>query len=105
MSPQQFLARFVSLPEMQLLSVDGRTRPGWLLLTFQSTSQFRACPKCATLSYCTYDHRLVKVLDSPLRDRKVQLKIRKKRYYCPRCRKPFTELLHGIFQRSRLTER
>ena len=105
MAPALYLARLVSLPEMQLASADGQSRPGWLILTFESTSRFRACSRCAQLCHATYDHRIRRCLDSPFRERKVQLRIREKRYWCPRCLRPFTELLHGIFKRARLTER
>lgn len=105
MTPGQFLAKLVSLPELQLVWADARSRPGWLILRFESVSRFRACPHCGGISQSTYDHRWVKCLDSPLRDRKVELRIRKKRYWCSRCGKTFTELLHGIFKGARLTER
>jgi transposase len=105
MTPGNYLARLISLPELKLILVNGRTRPGWLILSFESVSRFRACPHCAQPSESTYDHRWVKCLDSPLRDRKVELRIHKKRYWCKRCQKAFTETLHGIFSRARLTER
>jgi transposase len=105
MTPGNYLAKLVSLPELRLVSADGRSSPGWLILTFESISRFRACPRCACLCERVYDHRWVRCLDAPLRDRKVSLKIHKKRYYCRRCQKPFMELLHGIFKGARLTER
>jgi transposase len=105
MAPEKYLARWVSLPELQLALVDGRSNPGWLVFTFESVSRFRACPHCAQLSETTYDHRWVRCLDAPLRERKVRIRIRKKRYWCAACGKVFTEVLHGIFSRARLTER
>jgi len=104
MTPENYLAKLVSLPELKILHVNA-SRPGWLILEFKSVSKCRACPRCAHLCEMTYDHRTVKLLDSPLRDKKVELRIRKKRYFCPKCKKPFTELLHGIFKGHRLTER
>lgn len=105
MTPGNFLAKLVSFPELQLVYVDARSRLGWLVVHLQSTSSCRACPRCASLCSGTYDHRSARALDAPLRDKKVELVIRKKRYYCRRCRKPFTEALHGIFKGARLTER
>lgn len=105
MTPGNFLAKLVSFPELSLVWIDSRSRPGWLVLSLESTSEFRACPKCTAICTTVYDHRYSRCLDSPLRDRKVELVIHKKRYFCKRCEKAFTELLHGIFQRARLTER
>lgn len=105
MTPGQFLARLVSLPELQVTYVDGRSQPGWLIISFESISQVRACPHCAGLCESVYDHRWSKCLDSPIRELKVKLKIHKKRYWCSQCRRIFTEPLHGIFKGARLTER
>lgn len=105
MTPGNYLAKLVSLPELQLVSADGRSNPHWLHLHFRSVSTLRACPRCATLCTTTYDHRWVKVLDSPFRERKVSLRIHKKRYWCKTCKKPFMEVLHGIFRFARLTAR
>jgi transposase len=105
MAPGHFLARLVSLPELQLVWVDARTNPHWLYLSFQSVSTHRACPRCASLCHSTYDHRWIRVLDAPLRERRVALRIRKKRYWCATCQKPFMEILHGIFKRARISER
>jgi transposase len=105
MTPGNYLARVVSLPELQLVWADGRSLPGWLILKLESTSEFRACPHCATLCFTIHDRRWVKCLDAPLRDRKVELRIHKKRYWCKHCQKAFMEILHGIFKGARLTER
>jgi transposase len=35
----------------------------------------------------------------------MELRIRKKRYFCKPCKKPFTELLQGVFSRARHTDR
>lgn len=104
MTPGHHLARWCALPELKFIKFKGTSR-GWFELELHSESQFRACPKCQNLSYSVYDHRWVNILDSPLRDRRVRLKIRKKRYYCGSCKKPFTELLHGIYSYSRCTDR
>jgi transposase len=43
--------------------------------------------------------------DSPLRDRAVRLEIRKRRFWCKQCLKPFTERLQGVLPRRRTTQR
>jgi len=104
MTPGIYLSRLIGIPELEILHIHGSVR-GWLFIEAKSSSIERHCPKCATLSRTIYDHRHVEILDSPLRERKVRLRIKKKRYLCRQCKKPFTELLHGIFSGARITER
>jgi transposase len=63
------------------------------------------CPKCATLSQTGYDTRKVRVKDEPIRGTAVILVVKKKRFYCKKCKKPFTEPLPGILPRRRTTQR
>lgn len=104
MTPGVYLSRFIGLPELEINYIRG-AQPGWVHVEATSTSVERHCPKCATLSTTIYDHRHVQVLDAPIRDQRVKLKIKKKRFLCRLCKKPFTELLHGIFSGARITER
>ena len=52
-----------------------------------------------------YDHRTVAVRDSPLRDLAVRLIVRKRRFSCRPCGRPFTEPVPGILPGYRSTER
>jgi transposase len=63
------------------------------------------CPKCATPSRTVYDHRTVKVKDAPIRGQIIFLEIRKRRFFCKPCSRPFTEPVYGIRKGSRTTER
>jgi transposase len=71
----------------------------------EKVSQFEVCPRCATPSGSVYDHRVVVVTDAPLRDRRVRLHVRKRRFACRNCRKPFTEPVPGVRKGARTTER
>jgi hypothetical protein len=51
-----------------------------------------------------YDHRVAKVRDAPIRDRQVMLHIRKRRFSCKPCGKPFTEPVPVIRKQARFTE-
>lgn len=104
MTPGVYLSNLIGLPELEIKHIHGSVR-GWLFIEAVSSSKERHCPKCATLSQTVYDHRHVEILDSPLRERKVRLRIKKKRFLCKLCKRPFTELLHGIFSGARITER
>lgn len=104
MTPGVYLSKFIGLPELEITYVRG-AQPGWVHIEATSKSCERHCPKCATLCTVIYDHRYVGILDAPIRDQRVRLRIKKRRFLCRLCKKPFTELLHGIFSGARITER
>jgi transposase len=67
--------------------------------------QTEYCPKCATPSSSTYDHRVIRIKDSPVRGHGAKLVIRKRRLWCKPCQKPFSEPIPGIQKGKRHTER
>lgn len=102
--PLQKLARQLGLPEMEILDV--RSGPsGLTLVAEKKRAPFEACPRCATLSRAVYDHRWISVRDEPVRQAQITLRLRKRRYSCPSCRKPFTEFVPGIWPGRRTTQR
>lgn len=102
--PEGRLARFVLLPELKLNRMI-REGMGQGRLECEKTPKPEVCPRCATLSESTYDHRRVRVIDAPLRDKATYLVIRKRRLWCKPCQKPFTEPIPGIRKGKRHTER
>lgn len=71
----------------------------------EKKSNSEVCPKCATLCTTIYDRRQVEIVDEPIRENAVLLKIQKRRFYCKSCKRPFTESITGIKKGSRVTER
>src|SRR5690606_2579726 len=69
------------------------------------TSEMEVCPKCATPSKTIYDHVYVRIKDTPIRDRRILLAIKKRRFFCKSCKKPFTEPVAGIKKGFRTTDR
>ncbi len=100
----QRLARFVLLPELKLTAWK---QSGFAENTVQASkvSRTEICPRCATPSSSIYDHRIVKVRDAPVRGNSVELSIKKRRFYCRTCRKPFTEPVQGVRKGHRTTNR
>jgi transposase len=98
------IARFVVLPAIKVLAVKKSNREQVYECEKTRTS-FEVCTKCAAKSSSIYDHRWVSVRDEPLRRSRCRLKIRKRRYWCHNCRKPFTEPIDGILPRERCTQR
>lgn len=103
--PNDTLQRFVTLPDLRFVNATRRRKPAGFEVHTEKVSAFEVCPRCATPSASTYDHRVVRVKDAPLRDQHVVLHIRKRRLWCRPCRKPFTEPVAGIRKGHRTTER
>jgi transposase len=102
--PTQRLSNFLLLPELKLTAVVQENR---FNARYECEKEMREeyCPRCATVSRSTYDHRRVRVKDSPIRGFGATLVIRKRRLWCKPCQKPFTERIPGIQKGKRHTER
>jgi len=102
--PTASLDRTVLLPELRLFEVKASTMRGLLLFT-EKTSRLEVCPRCATPSRSVYDRRSVRLRDQPLRGRQVLMCVRKRRFYCRSCCRPFTEPVPGLLKGYRTTRR
>jgi transposase len=102
--PLERLSRFILLPELELTrTIRVTAHSGRLECVKTPHPEF--CPRCATESRATYDHRIVRVKDAPIRGQGILLQIRKRRLWCKPCGKPFTESVPGIRKGKRHTER
>jgi transposase len=102
--PHRHLSRFILLPELKL-EYWAKSGPGTNTCIARKTSRTEICPKCATPSGSVYDTRTVKLRDAPMRGTDVLLTVKKRRFYCRPCKKPFTEPLPGVKKGRRTTER
>jgi transposase len=93
----------VFLPEVKVK--DLKCNYGVHYFYLDKNNAYEVCPKCATASFSTYDHRIVKIKDSKLRNKHCYLVVRKRRFWCKTCRKPFTEPLAGVRKHHRTTSR
>ena len=103
--PGSNLVRRLLLPELELTASWYRPSQNTTHLEARKKSGMEVCPRCATPSTSTYDHRTVRLKDAPLRDKGVVLTIRKRRFSCKPCGRPFTEPLPGVKKGCRSTER
>lgn len=102
--PLHTLSRFVLLPELKLdRMVKENKRSARLECLKIPKTEY--CPRCATASNSTYDHRKVRIKDAPVRGKSMILVIRKRRLWCKPCEKPFTEPVPGIRKGKQHTER
>jgi len=102
--PATRLANFILLPELKLLKHERVGRWKNILEAKKETSH-AFCPHCGCLTESIYDHRWVQLKDAPLRDRHIDLRVKKRRFFCKECQKVFTEKLPGVLPRRRTTER
>ena len=103
--PNDILLNKLLLPELRYVRTWFTGWSSTFHLEVQKVSDFEVCPRCATPSRSVYDHRTVQVKDSPVRDRHVTLHVRKRRFACRNCHKPFTEPVPGVRKGARCTER
>jgi len=101
--PHERLARFALLPELKFIRLYESLESG--IFEAEKVSEFEVCPRCAKACYGVYDRRWVAVKDSPIRGRKIIIKIKKRRFWCAACKKPFTEPVPGISKGHRTTAR
>jgi transposase len=103
--PETMLLRRMLLPELKLQRSWRKPGTATLGLEAEKQSEMEVCPRCATPSRSVYDHRFVRLRDSPLRDLAVRLIVRKRRFSCRPCGRPFTEPVPGVIPGYRSTER
>ncbi len=101
---EQKILRFLGLPELNIIEIQSGPKGLWMICE-KIRAQFEACTRCGSKSSSVYDHRVIKVRDEPVRQAQVTLKLKKRRYYCHNCRKPFTEYVPGVWPRRRTTQR
>ncbi len=96
--------RLVLLPDLKLINLWQQSKFRTHYKCFKE-SEFEVCPKCAVKSYSVHDRRWVKVQDQPIRGSGVYLKILKRRFRCPTCKKVFTEPVSGVQKGFKTTAR
>ncbi len=96
--------KFILLPELNLLThyQSDKFRTHYKCA---KASEFEICPRCAVKSYSVHDRRWVNVQDQPIRGSGIYLRVLKRRFRCPSCKKVFTEPIAGVRKGFKTTER
>jgi transposase len=98
--------KLLSLPEVKFIKKRNLENH---VIQFEAykMSTFEVCPKCATKSSKIYDHVYVNIKDTPIRDKVVYLRIKKRRFQChnKECRSVFREPIQGIKKGYKSTRR
>ncbi len=93
------------LPELKLLKIIKSPQAKYRIFLVEKYSDREYCPKCGLEAKTIYDHVTVTVKDSPIRNKNVILKIRKRRFLCKGCKSVFREPVQGIYKGFRTTQR
>src|SRR3989344_7881804 len=102
--PEHKLTNFILHRELKLQN--SYSPAPWITIYHcVKVSQGEVCPRCASFCNTTYDRRQVKLKDTPIRGTSVELWVQKRRLWCKRCKKPFTEPVAGVMPRRRTTQR
>lgn len=101
--PDVILSQKLLLPELKLTGFYRGVN--YFRLYAVKESEKEVCPRCATLSESIYDHRIINIKDEPMRDKNIFLEIKKRRFWCKTCKRPFTEPIAGVLPRRRTTQR
>lgn len=104
MAPGAKLPQFFVMKELNLIATR-RLGGGHLWICEKKRSRGEVCPRCAELATARSGVAWTTVRDEAVRGMSITLRIKKHRYYCRSCRKPFTESVAGILPRRRTTQR
>ncbi len=99
------LTRFLMLEDLKIISWNKAREGRFNIVVVEKTSDFEICKKCGSKSKHIFDHRTVNIRDSLIRGKAIYLRVRKRKFFCSTCRKPFTEPVAGIWPKRRSTER
>jgi transposase len=102
--PWEKISRSILGTELKLIQ-SRNYKNGYLWDVEKKRSSFEACPRCANPSNSRYGISVVKIKEEPLWGKPLWLSIKKHRYYCKYCRKPFTESVPGVLPRRKTTQR
>lgn len=96
--------KFILLPELNMLThwQQDKFRTFYKCL---KESDFEICPRCAVKCFSVHDRRWVQIKDAPIRGSGIFLKVLKRRFRCPECKKVFTEPISGISKGYKTTSR
>jgi transposase len=102
----EILTQLLSIPNYIVVGVEiSNDTNDTITLDIQSTMNGVNCPHCKT--YCTDLHenhpRIVR--DLPISGKACYLRFNRRRFFCPRCRKPFSETLEFVQEYRDYTNR
>lgn len=93
------------LPELKFVKQLPSSNKRFKVFLVEKESTREYCPKCATEATTIYDHVISTIRDSPLQNRNILLKIRKRRFLCSGCKSIYREPVRGIRKGFRTTQR
>ena len=98
-----YTASLIGMEDAIVTNLEKDSRTTVISLTMKRTPH--KCPECKTLTDKIHDYRIQSVKDIPAFGTNVILKIRKRRYVCPACKKRFYENIPLLPKYQRTTNR
>lgn len=99
-----FWTKTLHLPELEVVHVEEAARQ--LRFTLVPTWCVSVCPHCGQASSDVVQKRTREgIVDLPIGDQAVELKVRQPQFHCERCQRAFTPPCPGIAEGSHATER
>ena len=94
------------LPSNKLKLIDAkRDGRGTVWIVETKPTRQEPCTRCGDLCSQFYGKVKVRLRDEPLRSESLYIEIKKQRYFCKRCKKPFVERIDGFKVNQRSTGR
>lgn len=98
------IIKLLDLPD--LIIIDFIQQEDKYIFVVNAKDESAICPECGTRTDKVHDRRWQNIKDQPIRDKKVILRLDKKRYRCPNCSKRgFSQEYTSIDHYSRKTKR
>ncbi len=101
----QALTRLLALPEFVVRALEHDERLDCLVVLCEHAHATDRCPTCGTLSARPHQYAPRAVRDLSLAGQVCYLEFVGRRFTCPQCRQPFTEVLEAVAPHARCTRR
>jgi len=101
----QALTRLLALPEFVVRALEYDERLDCLVVLCEHAHDSARCPTCGTRSARPHQYEPRTVRDLPVVGRVCYLEFAGRRFTCPQCRRPFTEVLEAVAPHARCTRR
>jgi len=99
----EILTQILNIPNYEVVDVE--TNDEQITLDIQSTMEGAKCPRCKTYSSDLHENHPRIVRDLPISGKACYLRFSRRRFFCPKCRDPFSEPLGFVKEHRDYTNR
>jgi transposase len=99
----EILTQILNIPNYEIVDVE--THDEQITLDIQSTMEGAKCPRCKTYSSDLHENHPRIIRDLPISGKACYLRFSRRRFFCPKCRDPFSEPLGFVKEHRDYTNR